>query len=229
MIIKLKDFVKSEWPFVLAVLRQLAIPAVLAVAYGAYDRYSSKESFSFSAYLKVTLPALFFIMWIVGLFERAKKKSSDKDSFDNLNSGLQSLTELVKELKTSPHSGGSAAAGTAPSGSFSAFLINEAQAVYGAGFKLASLLQAGVAFEHAVRSFALHAGLEEAERMPLLKVLQKIDFLLPQGWRGEIHMLRKIRNQLAHATEQEIESIEPEFVLKTYALAVAALNGSRGA
>jgi hypothetical protein len=90
-------------------------------------------------------------------------------------------------------------------------------------------LQAGVAFEHAVRSFAIRSGLEEAERMPLLKVLQKIDFLLPQGWQGEIHMLRKIRNQLAHATEQEIESIEPEFVLKTYALAVAVLNASRDA
>jgi hypothetical protein len=114
MIAKLKDVVKSEWPFVSAVLRQLAIPAVLAAAYGLYDWYSSKGSFSFSAYLKVTLPALFFIMWIVGLFERAKKKSSDKDSFDNLNSGLQSLTELVKDLKTSPHSAGSAGGRNSP-------------------------------------------------------------------------------------------------------------------
>lgn len=120
------------------------------------------------------------------------------------------------------------ATGVAPSGSFSAFLINEAQTIYGAGFKLAALLQAGVAFEHAVRSFALRADLQEAERMPLLKILQKIDSLLPQGWRGEIHMLRKIRNQLTHATEQEIENIDPGVVLNTYALAVAALNGGSG-
>lgn len=228
MITKLKSIVRSEWPFALAVLKQLAIPAVLATVYGTYDWYSSNGSFSFSAYLKVTLPALFFIMWIVGLFERAKKKSSDKDSFDNLNSGLQSLTDLVEKLKRAPHSGDAVATGVAPSGSFSAFLINEAQTIYGAGFKLAALLQAGVAFEHAVRSFALRAGLQEAERMPLLKILQKIDSLLPQGWRGEIHMLRKIRNQLTHATEQEIENIDPGVVLNTFALAVAALNGGSG-
>jgi hypothetical protein len=120
-------------------------------------------SFSLSVYLKVTLPALFFIMWFVGLYERARKRSTDRESFDNLYTGLQSLTE--------------------------------------------------------------RKGLEDADKMPLLRILQKLDFLLPRGWEGELHMLRKIRNQLAHASQQELDRIEqPDVVLNTYAMAISALN-----
>lgn len=89
------------------------------------------------------------------------------------------------------------------------------------------MLQAGVAFEQAVRAFARRQGVENADQMPLLRILQKIDFLLPQGWQGEFHMLRQIRNQLAHASEQELDRIEqPEVVLNTYALAIKALTES---
>jgi hypothetical protein len=230
MLTKLKSLWNSEWPFVWTVIKQLFIPAVIAALYGIFDWVSSsKGDFSLAAYLKITLPALFFIMWFVGLYERAKKKNTDKESFENINTGIQSLTEIVKELQTSPHSHSPAPTPIQLGTTFSASLITEAFTIFKTGHKLAALLQAGVAFEHALRSFAVSRGVEDAEQMPLLRILQKIDFLLPQGWEGEFHMLRKIRNQLAHASEQEIEHIEPEFVLNTYAMAIGVLNDNNPA
>ena len=224
---KLQLIWRTHAPFVWVVTKQLAVPAAIAAIYGAYDWYSSKGAFSFSAYLKLTLPALFFIMWFVGLYERARKKTTDKESFETLSTGLQSLTDLVKDLRQSPHA---ASAGTAPgpfTPSYSGSLVTEAFTIFAAGHKLAALLQAGVAFEQAVRAFARRQGVENADQMPLLRILQKIDFLLPQGWQGEFHMLRQIRNQLAHASEQELDRIEqPEVVLNTYALAIKALTES---
>lgn len=230
MLTKSKSLWNSEWPFVWAVIKQLFIPAIIAALYGIFDWVSSsKGNFSIAAYLKITLPALFFIMWFVGLYERAKKKNADKESFENINTGIQSLTEIVKELQTSPHSRSPAPTPVQLGTTFSASLITEAFTIFKEGHKLAALLQAGVAFEHALRSFAVRRGVEDAEQMPLLRILQKIDFLLPQGWEGEFHMLRKIRNQLAHASEQEIERIEPEFVLNTYATAIGVLNDNNPA
>lgn len=224
MISYLQMLWKKEAPYLWAVVKQLAIPALLAAAYGLYDWQTANGKFELSAYLKVTLPALFFIMWFVGLYERARKRSTDKESFDNLSTGIQSLTDLVKTLRGSPHATSTAPLTSTPI-NFSGTLINEAFTIFSAGHKLASLLQAGVAFEQSVRAFARAHGLVDADKMPLLRILQKIDFLLPQGWQGELHMLRQIRNQLAHASEQELDRIEqPDVVLNTYALAIQALN-----
>ena len=165
---KLQLIWRTHAPFVWVVTKQLAVPAAIAAIYGAYDWYSSKGAFSFSAYLKLTLPALFFIMWFVGLYERARKKTTDKESFETLSTGLQSLTDLVKDLRQSPHA---ASAGTAPgpfTPSYSGSLVTEAFTIFAAGHKLAALLQAGVAFEQAVRAFARRQGVENADQMPLL-------------------------------------------------------------
>ena len=103
--------------------------------------------------------------------------------------------------------------------------MQEAEDVFNNGHHLAALLQAGVAFEQAIRSFAVRKGLADAVNIPLLKILQKIDFLLPKGWQTEIHMLRKIRNQMAHATENELSDIgNADMVLRTYRMAIEALE-----
>lgn len=224
MISNLQTLWNKEGPYLWAVIKQLAIPALLAAAYGVFDWRMANGNFELSAYLKVTLPALFFIMWFVGLYERARKRSTDKESFENLSNGIQSLTDLVNTLQGSPHATFTAPPKSAPI-NFSGALINEAFTIFSAGHKLAALLQAGVAFEQSVRAFARFHGLVDADKMPLLRILQKIDSLLPQGWQGELHMLRQIRNQLAHASEQELDRIEqPDLVLNTYALAIQALN-----
>jgi hypothetical protein len=220
---RLKAWWAADADLVWALLKQLRYPVAIAAAYGLWDWHESSQPFSLRAYLKLTMPALFFIMWIIGLYQREKKRTDDRESFGTLSSGLQSLTELVQKLTGAPH-----AASAPPSTvgtSFSSHLMSEAMNVYSAGHKLASLLQAGVAFEHAVRAFARRHGVENAEQMPLLRILQKIDFLLPQGWKGEFHTLRQIRNQLAHASEQELDRIErPDLVLNTYAAAIETLN-----
>ena len=223
MIERVKSWWAADGDLVLALLKQLRYPVALAAVYGLWDWYESGKSFSFGAYLKLTMPALFFIMWIIGLYQREKKRTDDRESFGSLTTGLQSLTELVKKLSTAPHAGSAPPA--AVSTSFSSALMTQAMNVYSSGYKLAALLQAGVAFEHAVRAFAQRHGVEQADVMPLLRILQKIDFLLPQGWRGEFHVLRQIRNQLAHASEHELDRIErPDLVLNTYAAAIETLN-----
>ena len=162
-------------------------------------------------------------MWVIGLYQREKKRADDRTSFGNLSSDIQSLTDLVQKLSAAPH--GASPPPTILGTSFSSHLMSEALKVFAAGHKLASLLQAGVAFEHAVRAFARRHGVENAEQMPLVRILQAVD--LPNGWSGEFHTLRQIRNQLAHASEQELERIDrPDLVLNTYAAAIETLNGS---
>lgn len=69
----LKQYWKEITPHIWAMLKQLAIPAILAAGYGAWDWSSSGGNFELSEYLKVVMPALFFLMWFVGLYERQKK------------------------------------------------------------------------------------------------------------------------------------------------------------
>lgn len=93
----------DEWPYIRVVLKQLAIPAAIAVFYGLYDWYSSSERpFTLSGFIKVVTPALFFVMWLYGMCERIRKKTSDKNSFDTLNNNIQSLTDLGMFASTAP-------------------------------------------------------------------------------------------------------------------------------
>ncbi|QPF75560.1 hypothetical protein G8A07_23335 [Roseateles sp. DAIF2] len=226
----LKSQVSEAWPFVKKVLHQLKYPSAIAAVYGLLDWHFSGKPFSLAAYLKLCAPALFFIMWLVAMYERERKKSSDKEALSGLSSDIQSLKSLVTDLGSSRHASLPASAPIAYGTSFSQQLMAEADGVFRSGHKLAALLQAGVAFEQAVRSFAIRKGLAAAERMPLLTILQKVDFLLPQGWQGEIHMLRKIRNQLAHASKSELADIEnADMVFRTYGLAIEALESARDA
>jgi hypothetical protein len=207
-------------------LKRLAIPASIAAAYGLYDWYAANGNFEISAYLKVTLPALFFVMWFVGLYEREKKKATDRESFESLATGLRSLTDLVQGLRRSPHAS-TARPRIRPYGpAYSESLIDEAFRILANGHTLAALLQAGVAFEQAVRSFARRFDIEAANQAPLHRILQRVDRLLPEEWRDELHVLRQIRNQLAHASEKELSRIieQPEIILNTYAAAISALE-----
>lgn len=224
----LKSFIaqfSEAWPFVLKVLRQLKYPSIFAAAYGLIDWFASEMPFSMAAYLKLCASALFLIMWLVSMYERERKKTSDKEALSGISSDIQSLKSLVSDLGSSRHAAASAAASVEYGPSFSQQLMSEADEVFHSGHKLAALLQAGVALEQAIRAFAIRKGLESAERMPLLTILQKIDFLLPQGWQIEIHILRKIRNQIAHASKSELSEIEnADMVFRTYGLAIKALE-----
>jgi len=71
--------------------------------------------------------------------------------------------------------------------------------------------------------------LTEADRIPLLHIMRKLDSLLPPGVQEEFHALRKIRNQLTHSSESELHHIDnAENVLNSYlwAINVLALNSN---
>jgi hypothetical protein len=219
--------VRSEFsialPHVKVVLGQLKYPSILALIYGALDWYVSGKEFSLASYLKLCAPALFFIMWLFGMFERERKKASDKDAMSGLSTDIQSLKSLITNLGAAGHV--KTESTTELGISYADDLMVSASAILAAGYKMAALLQAGAAFENAVRNFALRHGLREADRMSLGAILQKIDFLLPEDWVDEIQTLRRIRNKVAHASIKDIESIEnPSMVLDTYALAIRALE-----
>lgn len=218
---------KAMWPHLKVVLSQTWFPILLAFGASIYDWKVSNKSFHIIGFMKIFFPTLFFIMWFVGIYERAKKRNHDKDSFEGLNTGLQSLTSLVNELKHSRQPQPVAIDGSLESPSFSRSLMDGAKRIFNEGHKLAALLQAGVAFERAVKAFAEKKGLKEAEQLPLLRILQKIDFLIPEAFRGEIHMLRKIRNRLAHASTGELENIgDADLIFHTYDQAISALEKS---
>lgn len=218
-------YFKKKWdetaPHIGSMLKQLLVPAILAACYGVWDWSSSGSNFELSKYLKIVMPALFFLMWFVGLYERQKKRSSDSQSFNTLDQKLESLSEAVNKLSPTH----SQTATAASNGTFSQEVMSEAENVFKSGHHLAALLQAGVAFEQSVRSFAKASSLEEADRMPLLHILKKIDFLLPKGVEGELHALRQVRNQLAHASERELRHVDQaEKILSAYRWAIDTLE-----
>lgn len=224
MLEKFKAKWNATWPHIWSMLKQLSIPALFAAGYGVWDWNSSGGSFELSEYLKIVMPALFFLMWFVGLYERQKKRNSDSESFNSLDQKLESLSEAVSKLN--PKHTAAAKLTTATSGtSFSQEIMNEAESVFKSGHHLAALLQAGVAFEQSVRSFAKASSLEDADKMPLLHILKKIDFLLPKGVEGELHALRQVRNQLAHASERELRHVdEAERIISAYRWAIDILE-----
>lgn len=221
-------YLKCTWeettPHIWSMLKQLAVPAVLAAGYGVWGWSSSEGRFELSEYLKIVMPALFFLMWFVGLYERQKKRSSDSLSFNTIDQKLESLSEAVNKL--SPQYSKPIETTTSISRtSFSQEIMGEAENVFKSGHYLAALLQAGVAFEQSVRSFAKANNLEDADRMPLLNILKKIDFLLPKGIEGELHALRQVRNQLAHASERELRHVDQaERILSAYRWAIDTLE-----
>lgn len=224
------QFFKKKWeeiaPHIWSMIKQLLVPAILAVGYGVWDWHSSGGDFELSEYLKIVMPALFFLMWFVGLYERQKKRSSDSQSFNTLDQKLESLSEAVNKLSPK-HSQPTATAtpSATTSATFSQEMMAEAENVFKSGHHLAALLQAGVAFEQAVRSYAKASKLEEADRMSLLHILKKIDFLLPKGVEGELHALRQVRNQLAHASENELRHLDQaERILSAYRWAIETLE-----
>lgn len=220
------DAIKDAWPHVCAVLIQISVPALIALSYSLYDWHSSGRHFNPSAFAKVFFPALFFVMWFVGMFERAKKRSSDKESFEGIKTDLRSLTSLVQQLKTIATVVPAAPHPQSPP-TFSRSLMDESMSIFKLGYALASLLTAGVAFEQSVRAFARRRGVEEADRLPLMHLLNKIDWMLPPGWNKELHMLRKIRNQTAHATERDLSNIgDIDFLLRNYRNAINQLDPS---
>lgn len=222
------QYLKKKWdeiaPHIWSMLKQLLVPAILAAGYGVWDWRSSGGNFELSEYLKIVMPALFFLMWFVGLYERQKKRNSDSQSFNNLEQKLESLSEAVNKLSpkhSQPTSTPSAKTGV----TFSQEMMTEAENVFKSGHHLAALLQAGVAFEQSVRSFAKASSLEEADRMPLMHILKKVDFLLPKGVEGELHALRQVRNQLAHASEKELRHVDQaDRILSAYRWAIDTLE-----
>lgn len=220
----LKHIWANTTPHIWSMLKQLTIPSVLAAGYGVWDWRSSGGSFELSEYLKIVMPALFFLMWFVSLYERQKKRSSDSQSFNTIDQKLESLSEAVNKLNPQ-RSKPIDATSTITSTSFSQEIMSEAENVFKSGHRLAALLQAGVAFEQSVRSFAKATNLEDADRMPLLNILKKIDFLLPKGIEGELHVLRQVRNQLAHASERELRHVDQaERILSAYRWAIDTLE-----
>lgn len=222
------QYLKKKWdgtaPHIWSMLKQILVPAILAAGYGVWDWSSSGGNFDLSEYLKIVMPTLFFLMWFVGLYERQKKRSSDSQSFNTLDQKLESLSEAVNKLSPK-HSQPTATASVTSRATFSQEIMTEAENVFKSGHHLAALLQAGVAFEQSVRSFARESSLEEADRMPLLNILKKIDFLLPKGVEGELHALRQVRNQLAHASERELRHVDQaEKILSAYRWAIDTLE-----
>ncbi len=224
------EAIKQRWnnsvPYIFAMLKQLLIPFLLATAYGIWDWASSKGEFTLSEYLKITMPALFFLMWFVGLYERQKKRSTDSQSFNSLDQKIESLSDAVQQLNPTQFYDIHAKTSTGFT-SFSQSIMTEAESVFESGHHLAALLQAGVAFEQSVRSFAKSRKLDNADHMSLLQILKKVDFLLPKGVEGELHALRQVRNQLAHASERELRHVDQaENILRAYRWAIDTLENN---
>lgn len=214
--------VRINAPHVWSVLKQLFVPALVAVGYGWYDLVQSKEPITAFALVKAAGPALFLISWFIGLVLRTKKQATDANAFQGITDEIHSLRELLHEVEVQ-NPDPPPPRPTGPQGD--ADLMGQAFLLAQGGHSLAALLLAGVAFERALREFAHRIDLVEAERVPLLKILQWGRSFLPKDWDAELHRLRMIRNTIAHAPQSELDELgNVEGILDAYATAIHRLR-----
>lgn len=189
--------------------------AVCIVAYGALAPWQPTNDTKDK--LKAFFAILFFIMFFFGQYKRVEKQTDDKDSFKSVNEQLLSLQELVRKIRP----GRPESATTRVSVGDATSLLTESRKLLESGHALAALLQGGVAFEHALRAFALHFKGEESAHLPLHHLIAR---MAPQEMIGELHALRQIRNRLTHISEGELSDLpDTNRVLDGYEWAVSEL------
>lgn len=275
------SYVKDRWAALQAnksptaiAFKQVAIPALAALAYaivaGVYPNQSKAVRESFTDFIV----ALFFIMWFVGLWERAKKRSTDDKAFSGIQGDLASLIAELRsaqkkqttapsvnytEWKPSTHSIPQINEPTAPyltpgkideretanapprkdqppsiDSSFNALhdspiklRMEVAKNLAALGFEEASLLEAGVALEAAVKMFAKVSRIDVDERRTasLGQLVRQMRHSIPQDESEELEMLVRIRNEIAHGHgTKKLMADDVEYILETYERAIALLD-----
>ncbi len=108
---------------------------------------------------------------------------------------------------------------------FARILLSEAQNLLDAGFALAALLEAAVAYEHTLRKFARVHNIHESGRVSVLELLTRCETIFPAAIVRELHKLRQIRNRVSHMREAEYVALtEVHGVLQSYIWVVAELE-----
>lgn len=191
--------------------------ALAIILYGLYAPWQPPDHINDA--LKSFFAVLFFVMFFYGQYKRVEKQSDDKDSFKHVNDQLLSLKDLVNKIPfTKPENPSSQRVKVGDAES----LLTESRELLESGHVLAALLQGGVAFEHAIRSFARNFKGDETANAPLHNLIQRI---APQEMMGELHALRIIRNRLTHISENELTDLpDANRVLSGYEWAVSELT-----
>lgn len=239
-------FMVHKNPFVI-VIRQLLVPAILAGISVYVTALFPSQTSSVKALFTEFILALFFVMWFVGIYERAKKRTADDQAFSGLQGNVADLVGELKKLQADKSATSSASDGpfggagdiAPPADSSPEFAsptpdlpgfsdielenvkkfstedgvadgdspiywtttesrMAKAWRLAKAGFSEAALLQAGVAFEDAVRTYGgdLYSGASSPKIISLGALVRNIKARLP--WGNELETLVKIRNEIAH-------------------------------
>jgi HEPN domain-containing protein len=211
-----RRFLTLAWAVTKGFFWPVAI-AVSIVMYGVFGPWQPTQVFKDG--MQAFFAILFFIMFFFGQYKRVEKQTDDKDSFKSVSEQLSSLQELVRKI---PAERQEVSATTPVYRGDAGGLLAESRKLLGSGHTLAALLQAGVAFEHALRAFARHFKGEESARLPLHDLIRR---MAPKEMSEELHALRQIRNRLTHISEAELTDLpDAERVLNGYERAVSELN-----
>jgi hypothetical protein len=207
------------------VTKQLVLPVIIAGAFTIYDGLNNPAGLTIVSSAKVFFPALFFIMYFYGQYKRVEKQTEDRASFEELSTNISTIKDAVEGLQanTSP----AVATFTVSQASDKPhMLMDEALELQKQGKNIASLLQAGLAFELAVRKFASRImKTEEYVNLSLLDVLRKIEKHVPKDIIGELHTLRQIRNRITHIRETELLDLpDVELTMNGYKWAMNTLE-----
>jgi uncharacterized protein YutE (UPF0331/DUF86 family) len=207
-----------------AVLKSFGVPAAIALAIVLTQ---SLSPWTISAQISKSIGSffsiVFFLMYFYGQYKRVEKQTEDKESFKGVSEKLNSLEYLVRQLKT-PINPEAEWTGS-PISASAASLITEAKEILSEGHVLASLLQAGVAFEQALRTFSRRLDRKQNMVGPLHRIIQSLNGLLPKDVLHEFNSLREIRNKLVHLQEEEIRELgNAKAILQHYEWAIATLT-----
>lgn len=194
-----------KWPSLIATV--ITIIYILFFRGGCQAYWISLIKDFFAAFIT----SLFFIMYFNSQYRRSEKHTDDKERF-------ATIIELIHSLRSEQSATVIANHYLADS---SIKLITEAKKIRADGYTLAAFLQAGVAFEQAITKLYNRYNSNNKNYVPLLKMINFVENKLPQGFVGEFHALRQIRNRVVHLSEEEINDLpDVDRILKNYEWAI---------
>jgi hypothetical protein len=167
--------------------------------------------------------SFFFLMWLVGQCLRTSKELKDSSNYTTIQTGIADLQKAISNLH--PLAYQSAQTSTA---SIKNTQLQSARQAVEAGFVLAGLMQAGVAFEQAILSKADQLQIRRDSRMTVTQVLNQLKQYYDQSIINEFYAIWKLRNQLVHLTPEAANELEKSpSLIKYFEWAISQLEAEQ--
>jgi hypothetical protein len=206
--------------------RDSAVPVVLAGMYAYWAWVTDPQQQTAPSAVKNFSVAYFFLMWFVGQFLRVSKQLRDESMLRDISLNVNSIRDSLKQAapadtqRETPDE----RIQKLPDATIRN-LLQEARTAMDNDLRLSAVLAGAVAFERAIREFALRHELSAERTASVPRLLQKMVGILGPGTVGDLLGLWRTRNEIIHLTEEQLDRLpSAPNVLESFFWAIELLS-----